>query len=152
MIFKSEKLDEIQEYLKLDVNVSVDEFEKFINYKSDILSRERLYKNFTNSDGTFAMERMGVEDKMVLNNLTHKISQYENEISETPIFDELVKKFQKEELPNFLTEEQNRDSKGRWVEIKPGWYQNSAGDLFHYDGVVWDNVPQEKTEELEFLG
>ena len=33
-----------------------------------------------------------------------------------------------------------------------GWYQNSDGKLFHYDGVVWDEVPNEKQEDLEFLG
>jgi hypothetical protein len=33
-----------------------------------------------------------------------------------------------------------------------GWYQNSDGKLFHYDGVVWDEVPSEKQGDLEFLG
>lgn len=33
-----------------------------------------------------------------------------------------------------------------------GWYQNADGKLFHYDGVVWDEVPDEKQGDLEFLG
>jgi len=153
MLFKVDRLDDVQEYMKGTHKVSVEEFEKFIFYKSDILNRERLYKNFTNSDGTFDRERMGVENRMILNDLTHRISQYENEISKTPIFDELVEKFQKEEekLPDFLKEEQNRDLSGRWVEANQGWYQNSAGDLFHYDGVVWDVVP-DSIKKLEYLG
>lgn len=41
-------------------------------------------------------------------------------------------------------------------EMKPvfesGWYQNGSGDLFHYDGVIWDTVPKEEIRELEYLG
>lgn len=37
-------------------------------------------------------------------------------------------------------------------ERSSGWYQNRSGKLFHYDGVVWDEVPNERMEELEFLG
>lgn len=33
-----------------------------------------------------------------------------------------------------------------------GWYQNNIGDLFHYDGLVWDIVPTERESELEYLG
>ena len=40
----------------------------------------------------------------------------------------------------------------RFADLVKGWYQNSAGDLFHYDGVIWDKVPSEKVQELEFLG
>lgn len=47
-----------------------------------------------------------------------------------------------------------RDDRGRWLGIKlpAGWYQNSRGELFKYDGVVWDKVPSEKLENLEHLG
>jgi hypothetical protein len=45
------------------------------------------------------------------------------------------------------------------TEIKPkgftetaGWYQNIKGQLFHFDGVIWDEVPEEKLEKLEYLG
>ena len=53
------------------------------------------------------------------------------------------------ELPEFL-----RDDKGRWlgVNLSPGWYQNASGELFKYDGVVWDKVPSERLESLEYLG
>ncbi len=65
-----------------------------------------------------------------------------------PIFEETMKKFENLE---FL-----RDDKGRWHQVmktvSPGWYQNSNGDLYHYDGVVWDEVPKEQPEKLEYLG
>lgn len=34
----------------------------------------------------------------------------------------------------------------------PGWYQDADGNLYKYDGVVWDVVPDGKVEDLEFLG
>lgn len=48
----------------------------------------------------------------------------------------------------------NQESKpARQVKVSDaGWYQNSDGKLFHYDGVVWDEVPSEKQGDLEFLG
>lgn len=150
MLFDIDQLGEIQEYLRTDFNVSVDEFEAFINYKSDILKRERLYKNFTNEDGTFSMERMGVEDKMVLNSLSFAIGKYEGAIEGTPIYNKLVEKYQLDGLPEFLKEDE-RTVKEAMKHMK-GWYQNSKGDLFHYDGIVWDDVPGESIKDLEFLG
>lgn len=38
------------------------------------------------------------------------------------------------------------------VDQKPGWYQDLKGNLYKYDGVVWDVVPENKPDELEFLG
>lgn len=32
-----------------------------------------------------------------------------------------------------------------------GWFQDLAGNLYHYDGVVWDVVP-DSSLELQFLG
>lgn len=54
-----------------------------------------------------------------------------------------------EALPEFM-----RDGIGRWVEanVATGWYQNKRGELFKYDGVVWDVVPSERISDLEFLG
>lgn len=48
----------------------------------------------------------------------------------------------------------NQESKpARQIKVSDaGWYQNSDGKLFHYDGVVWDEVPSEKQGDLEFLG
>ncbi len=62
------------------------------------------------------------------------------------MFEETMKQF---ESLNFL-----RDSHGRWSPEIPeaGWYQNSAGELFKYDGVVWDVVPSERIDRLEYLG
>ena len=63
-----------------------------------------------------------------------------------PIFEETMKKF---DNLGFL-----RDSYGRWTEgdVKEGWYQSGEGQLYHYDGVVWDVVPSERIEKLEYLG
>lgn len=33
-----------------------------------------------------------------------------------------------------------------------GWYQDGAGGLYHFDGQVWDVVPEEMTKRLEYLG
>ena len=38
------------------------------------------------------------------------------------------------------------------AELSEGWYQNLKGELFHYDGLIWDVVPREKITELEYLG
>lgn len=38
------------------------------------------------------------------------------------------------------------------VSIGIGWYQNAMGRLYHYDGVIWDDVPEERIQDLEFLG
>lgn len=62
----------------------------------------------------------------------------------TPVFDDVAEKFKNLE---FL-----RDDKGRFTDIVSGWYQNIKGDLYHYDGVVWDSVPNEQIKDLEFLG
>jgi hypothetical protein len=61
-----------------------------------------------------------------------------------PIYKKMAKEY---ETLNFL-----RDDKGRFTDIVNGWYQNSSGDLFHYDGIVWDKVPSERVSNLEFLG
>ncbi len=33
-----------------------------------------------------------------------------------------------------------------------GWYQDAEGNLYHFDGSVWDVVPEEVTKRLEYLG
>ena len=47
-----------------------------------------------------------------------------------------------------------KDSKGDWHQVvsREGWYQSKSGELYHYDGVIWDEVPKERLEELEYLG
>lgn len=63
-----------------------------------------------------------------------------------PIFEETMKQYEK---LDFL-----RDRYGRWttMDVKEGWYQNAGGQLYHYDGVVWDEIPVERIEKLEYLG
>ncbi len=33
-----------------------------------------------------------------------------------------------------------------------GWYQDSEGNLYHFNGSAWDVVPEEMTKRLEYLG
>jgi hypothetical protein len=37
-------------------------------------------------------------------------------------------------------------------DLLAGWYQNLATELFYYDGVIWDKIPNERINELEYLG
>ena len=145
-------LDKMQESMRNSTDVDTEEFSKFLNYRSNLNARAIVYKNFTDEDGNFRMERMGDKDKRILNTLSLLIAKYEKSFRDSPIFDKVVKEFDGD-LPDFL-KDTPRDAMGRWatIELIAGWYQNSAGDLFHYDGVVWDNVPAERNEELEFLG
>lgn len=96
------------------------------------------------------MEAMSPSDKRVLNTLSNNIARYEHKIKDTPIYDDLVKKFESSGLPDFLTKDEQIVEKAK--ELMKGWYQNSKGDLFHYDGIVWDDVPGESIKDLEFLG
>lgn len=63
-----------------------------------------------------------------------------------PVFAEVLGKY---ENLSFL-----RDDKGRWTAEVPeaGWYQDREGKLYRYDGVIWDEVPEVRLAELEFLG
>lgn len=84
------------------------------------------------------------------------MDEYDSHKHRAFIYEELVEKYGKEifeepELPEFMRKEK-LVNEVMDAFARQGWYQNSAGDLYHYDGVVWDNVPQEKTEDLEFLG
>jgi hypothetical protein len=36
--------------------------------------------------------------------------------------------------------------------VQVGWYQDVAGSLYHYDGVIWDVVPAAEISRLEYLG
>lgn len=36
--------------------------------------------------------------------------------------------------------------------VRAGWYQDSKGSLYNYDGVIWDVVPADMISRLEYLG
>jgi hypothetical protein len=38
------------------------------------------------------------------------------------------------------------------LDITAGWYQSIKGSLYHYDGVVWDEVPESDIKQLQYLG
>lgn len=56
-----------------------------------------------------------------------------------------------DQLPEFLREDTTITRKAMKL-MSSGWYQDSVGELYHYDGVVWDKVPKAKIDDLEFLG
>lgn len=144
-------LDILQNEMRNDMNVSAKEFEDFLEYRWNVSCRDRLYKNFTDSDGNITIYTQGSRaDKQTLNELSMKIARYEQQFTNSPIYDELKQKYNIE-LPEFL-KDVPRDSNGKFIETVVGWYQNSKGDLFHYDGTIWDEVPDEKISSLEFLG
>lgn len=45
-----------------------------------------------------------------------------------------------------------KKERSKFNEVVSGWYQNSVGVLYHYDGVIWDEVPKETINDLEYLG
>jgi hypothetical protein len=63
-----------------------------------------------------------------------------------PIFEETMRNLDKLSI--------RRDTVGRWTEDVPetGWYQDKSGNLYQYDGVIWDEVPKDRVSDLEFLG
>jgi len=63
-----------------------------------------------------------------------------------PIFEETMRNLDKLSI--------RRDTVGRWTEDVPetGWYQDKSGNLYQYDGVVWDEVPKDRVSDLEYLG
>lgn len=147
---KLEAIEAVQPVLRKSPEVSSEEFQEFLEYKMSLGARQRIYRNFTDEEGNFTMFEKGTrDDKKALNELSTEVHEYELKMKGTPIFDMLEKEM-KVNLPDFLT----RDDHGRFIpkEVAVGWYQNSNGDLFHYDGVIWDNVPNERAEDLEYLG
>jgi hypothetical protein len=64
----------------------------------------------------------------------------------TPIFEETMRDLERLSI--------RRDTVGRWTEDVPeaGWYQDKNGNLYQYDGVLWDEVPKDRVSDLEYLG
>lgn len=150
---KLEQAEKLVEFGKESMDVDTTTFGTFLEYRSNLFALGRIYKNFTNEDGVFDIWTTGTdEDKKSLNSYSMKISNFERWFTETPIYEQIKKKFAEEqELPQFLRDDATVT--GKAIELmSSGWYQNSIGDLYHYDGVVWDKVPAEKIENLEFLG
>lgn len=86
------------------------------------------------------------------------IAMLERDRFDHTVADEVIKYFEKDfsEIKDELTDiSDSLDKKikpNRYVDYKSGWYQDLKGNLYKYDGVVWDNVPGLETGELEFLG
>ena len=146
-------LNSIRDMMRSSTSVDSKDFGKLLDYQNNLFSRNMIYRNFTDEDGNFRMDWMNKKDKTTLNNLSAKIWEYELNFTQNPIYDEILAELG-DNSPESLKRDVYRDTKGRWVsaEVSEGWYQNASGELFHYDGVVWDNVPAEKLSELEFLG
>jgi hypothetical protein len=55
------------------------------------------------------------------------------------------------EIDNAIEVIRDKTKPNRFVDYKAGWYQDLKGNLYKYDGVVWDVVPGRDTK-VEFLG
>lgn len=148
---KIEQVEKFSNFCRKSMDVDADTYGKVLQYSYDLTSLGRIYKNFTDEDGNFNIWTTGTDrDKQTLNEYSMKIAAFERWLLASPIYDRLKKEYPTE-LPEFLKGVE-RDSKGRFIETVVGWYQNSHGDLFHYDGTVWDQVPSERIGDLEYLG
>lgn len=135
---------EIAKYLE-DSNAPAEALEKFEEYKKALALREDLLSEYP-GNSIFQASKWA-KDK--LNEYSSKIIDYEIEIMGSPIYNDLKKKYEEQaNWPEFM-----RDEKGRFTQpVNQGWYQNSRGELFHYDGTIWDNVPEDRLQALEYLG
>jgi len=144
------------EALKESPRVSVSEFDEFLDYRRNVWARQRLFYGLDNPNDIFSQPASVTSE---LNRLSTKIIRYEEKLMSTPIYDELLREKMEaarveddSDLPEFLRDNKDTMSKMKEIEVVVGWYQNSKGDLFHYDGTIWDNVPGDKLQDLEFLG
>ncbi len=131
-----------------DIRADKQEMEAFEEYEIALQAREELLDRYPGSE-IFSAPKV---DKELLNDYSTRIIMYETDLMATPIYEKLKKKYEEDQQnwPNFM-----KEGHGKVVQPtveKAGWYQNSNGELFHYDGVVWDNVPSEQTKQLEYLG
>lgn len=143
--------DEILEYLTKS-GASAQELEAFEEYTIALKNRDELLEIYP-GHSIFQAPKI---DKELLNDYSTRIIHYEVEVMGSPIYEDLKKKYEDQaNWPEFL-----KESKGVHMHItdrgfetaNAGWYQNSKGELFHYDGTIWDNVPEERLQTLEYLG
>jgi hypothetical protein len=144
------------EVLKESPKVSVSEFDEFLEYRRNVWARQRLFYGLDNPNDIFSQPASVTSE---LNRLSTKIIRYEEKLMGTPIYDELLREKMEaarveddSDLPEFLRDNKDTMSRMKEIEVVVGWYQNSKGDLFHYDGTIWDSVPSDKLQDLEFLG
>lgn len=149
------QIETATELMKDSSKVSVDEFSEFLEYKRAVWERQRLFAGLESPHDIFSQPASVTTE---LNQLSTKIIRYEEKLMGTPIYDELLRekmeaaRLDDSDLPEFLRDNKETISRMKEIEVVVGWYQNSKGDLFHYDGTIWDNVPSEKVQDLEFLG
>jgi hypothetical protein len=68
-------------------------------------------------------------------------------------YHEAVMGITRDEFGRFITKEQDtKEVNTPPVVTNKGWYQDKEGKLYHYDGVIWDIVPEAKVVNLEHLG
>jgi len=122
---------------------NVGEQMEFLDYTDSWAKLNEMHRKYPGQDIFDA----SAEDKKKWNELSTSVSAYEMKVENTPIFDEMRRRYEEEgDLPEFLT-----GGKAVTIDVA-GWYQNLRGDLYHYNGTVWDKGVPGRTEELEFLG
>jgi hypothetical protein len=64
-------------------------------------------------------------------------------------------KIGRDQFGRFVTETEKETTKQvnfSSVGMKEGWYQDSKGSLYRYDGIIWDAIPEAPLTTLEYLG
>jgi hypothetical protein len=104
------------------------------------------YKAFTERKNLITLELDG--DISNLFSASRAIKDRYNDLSSTII------KITEEALAwtTTKTEEERLSNLTFTADLSKGWYQNLKGELYHYDGVIWDVVPKERLTDLEYLG
>lgn len=83
-------------------------------------------------------------------------------------YHEAIMGITRDEFGRFINKEQDTEPKDiDWDEsavtsirrmvagkgfYRSGWYQDKEGKLYHYDGAIWDVIPEVKVVNLEYLG
>ncbi len=142
-------INEIEEYLT-ESGASAQELEAFEEYTIALKNRDELLEIYP-GHSIFQAPKI---DKELLSDYSTRIIHYEVEVMGSPIYEDLKKKYEDQaNWPEFLKEGAHMHITDRGFETaNAGWYQNSKGELFHYDGTIWDNVPEERIASLEYLG
>lgn len=139
---------EIIKYLRTPENYDPESVRKFVVYENALRRRNYIVAEYPGHKIFHAPK----EKKELLSKYTTEVIKYETEIMGTPIYDYLKKNFEGSgTFPVYVNNDRERFSSSA-DGTNAGWYQNSKGDLFHYDGTIWDNVPEERIQQLEYLG
>lgn len=82
-------------------------------------------------------------------NSTEEMLQYYDKLTRLAELEEIVTRERKNSA--YAPADIPASSLDTYSAAEAGWYQSASGDLYHYDGIIWDEVPA-RGLNLEFLG